>query len=560
MKPFVKWVGGKTQFLEIISLLLPQQYNTFIEPFVGGGAVFLFLQPQQLVINDINSELITTYQIIKEKPHELIKLLTEYEKKHSPEFYEQLKKQAPKNLTKQEIATRFIYLNKTGYNGLYRVNIQGIFNVPWGQREKISLFNKDNIFTVSEYLNKNNCQILNQDYQALLPLIKAGDFLYVDPPYDSEKNNGFTAYTANRFTQKNQRELLTFLKKVEKQGAKWLLTNHATDFIKELYQNYWQFTQKAQRFINRQGDKRAGAAQEIFIGNYKLTEQQEKELEFFRWFDTIQTTNIALEKLVNWTKIQTNLTAYEKDLNVLNNLICPNREELDQRIEKIWQENPTSFQILPYLLAIRDNENFAWLEKENVEYWKDLDSENDLKKSQEDLRNTPPARQKVKKLIVASGLAEYLTNGKIKNLKDYCFGIEVGIGTHGWKNIGGLTMEKAIESLLTKYQIEHQKQVPVDFPVNGKKKFDFQISLNGKKYYLETSFYNSPGSKVQEVIRSYSGVLEKTKKNEINFLWILDGKGLKSCKDLLKEIYQKNKDFIFTLDSFKNWLQKRSKK
>jgi type II restriction enzyme len=115
-------------------------------------------------------------------------------------------------------------------------------------------------------------------------------------------------------------------------------------------------------------------------------------------------------------------------------------------------------------------------------------------------------------------LAEYLTNGKIKDLKDYCLGVEVGMGTHSRKNIGGLAMEKTVENLLIKCQIEYQKQVPVDFPVNGGKKFDFQISLKGKKYYLETSFYNSLGSKIFEIIRSYNGMLEKAQKNELNFL------------------------------------------
>jgi DNA adenine methylase len=217
---------------------LPQQYDTFIEPFVGGGAVFLFRQPSQLIINDINKELITTYQVVKTSPQELIKLLTEYEKKHSQEFYETLKKQEPNNLTELGIAARFIYLNKTGYNGLYRVNGQGKFNVPFGQREKVKLFDKQNILAISEYLNADNCQILNQDYQKILPLIKENDFLFVDPPYDSENGNGFNSYTADKFTRQNQKELLNFLKKCEKQGAKWLLTNHATSFIKELYQDY----------------------------------------------------------------------------------------------------------------------------------------------------------------------------------------------------------------------------------------------------------------------------------------------------------------------------------
>jgi len=237
LKPFVKWAGGKTQFLEIINLLIPSDYNCLIEPFAGGGAVFLSLQPNQLIINDINQELITTYQKIKENPQELIKLLAEYEKKHSQEFYETLKKQAPKDLTDLETTARFIYLNKTGYNGLYRVNSQGIFNVPWGQKEKVKLFSQDNIFVISEYLNKNQVKILNQDYQKLLPLIKKDDFLLVDPPYDSENGSGFNSYTANKFTRENQQELLNFLKKCEKQGAKWLLTNHATGFIKDLYKN-----------------------------------------------------------------------------------------------------------------------------------------------------------------------------------------------------------------------------------------------------------------------------------------------------------------------------------
>jgi len=164
------------------------------------------------------------------------------------------------------------------------------------------------------------------------------------------------------------------------------------------------------------------------------------------------------------------------------------------------------------------------------------------------------APEKIKRLVFTSGLAEYLTNGQIKDLKDYYLGIEVGLGTHSRKNIGGLTMEKRIESLLSKNQVKYQKQIPVRFLVNGKKRFDFQINLNDKQYYLETSFYNSPGSKVSEVIRSYSGVLQKAQNNEINFLWILDGKGLKSVKGLLKEIYLSNKDFMFTLVSFEKWL------
>jgi len=191
-----------------------------VEPFVGGGAVFLNVRPQSLIINDINSELITTYKVIKEKSQELLKFLVGYEEKHSKVFYEELRKQESKNLNDLEIAARFIYLNKTGFNGLYRVNSQGIFNVPFSQKDKIKLTNRENILAISEYLNNGNCQILNQNYQELLPLIQAGDFLFVDPPYDNEKNNGFTKYTVDGFNRENQKELFHFLKECERKGAK----------------------------------------------------------------------------------------------------------------------------------------------------------------------------------------------------------------------------------------------------------------------------------------------------------------------------------------------------
>ncbi|CAG8702253.1 5118_t:CDS:2, partial [Cetraspora pellucida] len=331
-------------------------------------------------------------------PSALIKLLQEHEKKHSPEFYQQLRKKDKENLSELEIAARFIYLNKAGYNGLYRVNSQGEFNVPFGKKEKVKLFDKKNLLTISQYLNNNQVEIHNKNYQELLPLIKKDDFLFVDPPYDSDDGNGFTSYTAKKFTRENQQELLNFLKECEEKGAK---------------------------FINSQGSKRVGAAQEIFVGNYPLTAEQEKELEF-----------------------------------------------------------------------------------ENIEYWEDLTLEKEVS-----------AKQKVKKLIFNSGLAEYLTNGQIKDLKEYCLGVEVGLGTHRKKNISGKAMEKAIEKLLVKHQMEYQKQIPIDFEVKGgKKTFDFQISLNGKEYYLETSFYNVSGSKPSEVARAYEGVLQKAKNNEINFL------------------------------------------
>ncbi|MCE8163483.1 MAG: hypothetical protein I3273_06605 [Candidatus Moeniiplasma glomeromycotorum] len=206
------------------------------------------------------------------------------------------------------------------------------------------------------------------------------------------------------------------------------------------------------------------------------------------------------------------------------------------------------------MLAIRDNENFTWLDKEIYSAEQSPAGLHSAEQKLEDWEKL--TLEKIKKIIFNSGLTEYLTNRQIKDLKDYCLGIEVGLGTHGKKNVSGKIMEKAAESLLIKHGITYQKQVSVSFPVNGKKLFDFQINLNGKQYYLETSFFNVAGRKVQEVIRSYNGVLEKAQKNEINFLWVLDGKGLKSCKELLKTTYLENKNFMFTLAGFERWLGK----
>lgn len=278
LKPFVKWAGGKTQFLEIINLLSPSSYNRLIEPFAGGGAFFFNKRADKLIINDINKELITTYKLIRNDHQGLINVLKKYEENHNKVFYENLKKQKVSDLTEIEIAARFIYLNKTCFNGLYRVNSKGEFNVPWGKKERIKLFDEENILAISKYLKNSNRRIFNKDYKKLLNKVKPGDFLFVDPPYDNKNDKGFTSYSVDGFNKDNQKELFVFLKETEKRGAFWLLTNHNTEFIRELYKEYPHFTKEANRYINCQGDKRKGTVQEIFIWNYELTPEQKKYL------------------------------------------------------------------------------------------------------------------------------------------------------------------------------------------------------------------------------------------------------------------------------------------
>lgn len=260
LKPFVSWVGGKARYLAHIQPLLPTEYDTFIEPFVGGGALFLSLKPNSIIINDINKELITSYEVIRDDPSSLIKLLKEYGSNHNKTFFDTLKEQALPD-SPVGIAGRFIYLNKACYAGIYRINREGTFLGSWGHKDKIHLPSDDLILSISSYLNSVDCRILNGDYQQILPLIKPNDFLFVDPPYD-----GATAsfYTAERFSQDNQSELLTFLTEAENKGAKWLVSHHATEFILSLFGKYSPTIVEIPSFNRGIGAKRT----DVLIKNY----------------------------------------------------------------------------------------------------------------------------------------------------------------------------------------------------------------------------------------------------------------------------------------------------
>jgi DNA adenine methylase len=546
LKPFVKWAGGKTQFLEIINLLSPNSYDRLIEPFVGGGSVFLNLKRDNLIINDVNQELIKSYRVIKDNPLELLKILVEYEKRHSKIFYEEIRSLKLEDLNDLEISARFIYLNKTCFNGLYRVNSSGGFNVPIGsKKENATIFSRDGILSVNRYLNDSNIKILNDDYKNILDLVNDGDFLFVDPPYDNENDKGFTSYSVGGFNKDNQRELFNFLKEVDKKGAKWLLTNHNTSFIQDLYKEYPFFTKKANRFINPQGDKRLGAAKEVFIWNYQLTIEQERLLSFEKYFDTIQHTNISLENLVGWERIEENLLTYKDDIVDLNYLVG-NEDDLEKRIDFLWEKNSKSFRALPFLLAIK-NDEFCWINQggnssESIIFW------------EEDGLNL----EKVKDFIINSNLTKLFINPQIKSLVDYALGLEVGLDTHVRKNRTGKIMENAIEKLLIDYKVDYKKQVPYFF--NNKKVLDFSLKIEDKIYYCETNFFNSPGSKISEVIRSYSHIYQVALENGVSFMWIGDGKGLKSVKKNLKDIFFSTNEFLFTINSFEKWIKDKTSK
>ena len=270
--PFVKWVGGKRQILSEIEKYLPSKFATYYEPFIGGGALLFHIQPKNAIINDFNAELINLYTVIKENPLELIADL----KKHKNEadyFYEirSLDRDREKfsALTNIERASRIIFLNKTCYNGLFRVNSSGEFNTPFGRYKNPNIVNEITIKAVSLYLNSSNVLIMNGDFEEALHNVSKGDFVYLDPPYDPLSNSSsFTGYTQGGFDRTEQERLRNVCDWLHAKKAKFLLSNSCTDLILDLYKNYNITEIKAIRSINSDAEKR-GQVSEVLIRNYE---------------------------------------------------------------------------------------------------------------------------------------------------------------------------------------------------------------------------------------------------------------------------------------------------
>lgn len=276
VKPFLKWVGGKTQLLEDINSLKPKNIKTYYEPFVGGGSVFLNLQPKKIIINDYNSELINTYNVVKNSVDELIKELKVHEENNSKDYFYELREWdrngVLKGKTDVERAGRFIYLNKTCYNGMFRVNSQGQFNVPYGRYKNPNIVNEEIIRADSMFLNKHNVVALNMDFEKAVEDAEKGDFVYFDPPYApiTDDSQSFVGYTLNGFGNDEQIRLRDLFLELSNRGVNVMLSNSSTEFIHDIYSEYKDYIHivKAKRSINSKGDGR-GKVDEVIITNYK---------------------------------------------------------------------------------------------------------------------------------------------------------------------------------------------------------------------------------------------------------------------------------------------------
>jgi DNA adenine methylase len=289
-KPFLKWAGGKTQLLSEIERCLPPEIRTnkftYIEPFVGSGAVFFWIlnnfpNVEKAVINDINADLINTYEVISSKPKQLIEALKELQSQfHNLQNQEEKKKEFyyltrdlynTRSTDKVTQASLFIFLNRTCFNGLYRVNRTNLFNVPMGSYKFPTICDEENILNVSEVLQK--VEVLKGDFEQTIDFAQGNTLFYFDPPYKPlSKTSYFNSYAKDDFADNEQIRLKNFCDKLNNLGYKWILSNSdvSGNFFDKIYENYSIKRVKAKRIINSNGNNR-GELNELLITNHKTS-------------------------------------------------------------------------------------------------------------------------------------------------------------------------------------------------------------------------------------------------------------------------------------------------
>ena len=271
-KPFVKWAGGKRSIIHELIQFSPKIFDTYYEPFVGGGALLFELSPRKAIINDYNKELMNVYSCIKDEEKLVLMCneLNKHETNHSETYYYKIRdldkdKKKFNKIPDYKRAARTIYLNKACFNGLYRVNSNNEFNVPSGKRSKVNT-HSENLGIIHCFLNMNDIQLLSTDFVDAVKTAKQGDFIYFDPPYDSDTST-FNSYTENGFGKEDQIRLAELFKELDLRGCYVMLSNYNTSLIRELYQGHHFHYVEAQRNIGANAKDR-GIVEEVIITNY----------------------------------------------------------------------------------------------------------------------------------------------------------------------------------------------------------------------------------------------------------------------------------------------------
>lgn len=266
IKPFIRWAGGKTKLLSQLRSFIPETYNKYIEPFLGGAALFFDTNPSKVILSDINKELINLYIVLRDNLDELVEDLKKYS--NDEECYYKCRGQ-DRNLNYRkwsnvERASRILYLNKTCWNGLYRVNSSGYFNVPFGKRTNPNIIDRNTLKNCSETLEGTDIYV--HGFEHILNYVSKNDFVYLDPPYAPLKKDSFIGYSKEGFGEQSQIDLKNVCDMINKRGAYFVLSNSYTPFILDLYNEYNINTVYAPRFINSDGNNR-GAVKEVIITN-----------------------------------------------------------------------------------------------------------------------------------------------------------------------------------------------------------------------------------------------------------------------------------------------------
>lgn len=263
--PFLKWAGGKGRLLEAYAPLFPSRFERYFEPFVGAGAVFFYLAPAIAELSDMNSELVVSYQMVRDHVEELIERLGDY--RYERDFYYEIRESLPASLDDLSRAARMIYLNKTCFNGLYRVNRQGRFNVPFGSYKNPKIVDPEALRAASHALK--GVVVEQRPFEAVLERAGRGDFVYFDPPYHPLSSTAkFTSYAADDFKPQDQARLAEVFATLDRRGCKVMLSNSDTPFIRELFTGYPVDTVYAPRAISRDGAKRQ-PVREVVVRNYR---------------------------------------------------------------------------------------------------------------------------------------------------------------------------------------------------------------------------------------------------------------------------------------------------
>lgn len=273
MKPFTKWTGGKRKLLPILTELIPDDFNRYYEPFIGGGALFFKLLPHDAIINDFNEELINSYLQIRDNPNELINLLAEHRDNNSKDYYLNIRSADRdgriEDMTDVERAARILYMLRVDFNGLYRVNSKNQFNVPYGRYKNPKILDEDLIYEVSGYLNANNIQILQGDFANAVADAVDGDLVYFDPPYiPLSETSSFTSYTHEGFSYEDQVRLRNTVRDLTRRGVKVILSNSSSPLVEDLYQEFNLHYVDASRTNGAKPTSR-GKIKEIIVTNYE---------------------------------------------------------------------------------------------------------------------------------------------------------------------------------------------------------------------------------------------------------------------------------------------------